>query len=110
MEPIEGLAPADLEAMLKELEGKSQDELFAELLEIKTNQRTAAKKNYKPEVAKRARMKRVAKIKKLVELAKAAGVYEKIMEKANAAASAKIGETAADADVADEETAETEAA
>lgn len=84
-------AEVDLDAMLKELEGKSQEDLFAELLEIKTKQRVQSKKNYKPEIAKKARLKRMAYIKALVDKAKAAGVYDKLLEAANKTAAEKLG-------------------
>lgn len=95
----------DLDAAIKELEGKSQEDLFAELLEIKTKQRVQAKKNYKPEIAKKARLKRMAYIKALTEKARAAGVYDKLMEAANAAAAEKLGTAEGESADVEEETA-----
>jgi chromosome condensin MukBEF MukE localization factor len=84
----------DLSAIEAEISKMSQEDLFKELLDIRTKQRTAALKNRNPETAKLARQKRMAKIKALMEAAKKAGILDKINEEATAKAKAAIAASA----------------
>ena len=86
----------DLSAIEAEISNMSQDDLYKELLDIRTKQRTAALKNRNPESAKKARLKRMARIKALMEAAKAAGVLDKINAEATAKAKAAVEAHAAD--------------
>lgn len=82
----------DLDALTAEVNNLSEEELRAALVEMRTKQKVTQKKYYNPETAKKARQKAAAKMKAMVEAAKAAGIYEEIEKAASEAADAKLAE------------------
>lgn len=98
----------DLSSLEAEISKMSTEDLAAELLQIRTKQRTASLKNRNPETIKKARLKRMARIKALMAAAKQAGILDEINKKANEAAKAAVAAKAAEEvdNAADEEEVE----
>lgn len=68
----------DLSAIEAEVGKMSQEDLIAELVKTRARQRAATKKYYNPETAKRARVKRSAKLKAMAQVAEQLGLTEQI--------------------------------
>jgi hypothetical protein len=94
----------DVDQLEAELDKLTPEELKAQLLEAKVRQKVATKKYHNPEVAKRARDKKNARIKAQAELAKSmpatsgkhANLYEQIMAEAADEADRRLAEESVD--------------
>lgn len=86
----------DLSAIEAQIATMSEEDIRKQLLEIKTRQRVMQKKYNNPETQKRARLKKAARDKAMVEAAKKLGIYDQILEEAKEAAEVQLAEQEAD--------------
>jgi hypothetical protein len=81
----------DLEKIQAEIGTLSQEELVKELLAVKTRQKVNQKKYHDPEVAKKSRLKKQARIKAMEDKVRALGLYDQVLKQANDAADEELG-------------------
>lgn len=87
-------AVLNLDEVMAELEGMSDEELRKSLLEMKVKEKINTKKYYNADAAKKQRQKMAAKKRLMTEIAKTRGFYNEINDRAAVLATEKLAEDA----------------
>lgn len=84
------MAELDLSTIEASIASMSEEDVKKQLTELRTRQRVQQKKYHNADAAKAYRAKKNAEVKAMVARAKALGIYDSILEKADELADEKI--------------------